>query len=44
MSYVVSIAIVDPECGQLPAVPHHAVIYVVNKSDPRQRLLTGKEN
>jgi hypothetical protein len=44
MSYVASIAIVDPDCDQLPAVLHHAVIYVVNKSDLRQRLLTGKEH
>ena len=42
MSYVVSIAVVNSNCDQLPTVAHHAVIYVVNKSDPRQQLLIGK--
>jgi len=44
MSYVVSIGIVDRDCDQLSAVPPHAVIFIVNRSNPRRQLLTRKEH
>jgi len=42
MSCVVSISAADPHCDELPTVPHHTVIYAVDKSDPRHWLLIGR--